>query len=246
MVENRRYFLDPDEGLLRALSRLTEIRNQIAWLKRIYGRYNYQGDSDLLAFEREVIRDIRAINNQVDDWEADATSELTRPDLPSLEKGEPVLQFSVSQPESWGGPGGGPIEFMSAGEAIKNQVRITALRLQGGEYVDRIELDYASDKKNWNTGHGGGGGNPQQKLFLEEGQFPTRFEVRAGGFIDRLKVHLSDGRSTEVGGDGGGYNDWSVPADAIVLGLVGRCGEYIDQLQVVHAKLKPASYLQPV
>lgn len=245
VAKNRGYFVDPDDGLLKSLAHLTAVKNQITWLKRIYARYNYQGDTDLLAFEREVNADIKAINGQVDDWEIDATTSFTPPPLSSIDKGEPVLQFDVPQPPAWGGSGGSPFQAASVGEAIKNQVRITGIRLAGGTFVDRIEVDYASDKRTWQARHGGDGGASQQWLRLEDGQFPKRFVLRSGILVDWLKIYLTDGRTTEVGGPGGNSADWQVGADEVVLGFAGRAGSLIDQLQIIYAKSKPAKYIKP-
>jgi hypothetical protein len=244
VIRNRRYFMDPEEGLLSSLARLTTVRNQIDWLKRIYARYNFTGDPNLLEFERSVRKDIKEINGQVDDWGIDATTSFKPPSLPSLTKGEPVLQFEVPQPPSWGGVEAGPWDTMPAGEAIKNRVRIQALRLFGETYVNRIEVDYTSDKRRWTENHGSNTGGAQPKLSLEDDRFVVRFEGGAQRFLDRLKVTLNDGRTTEAGGKGGIPFNWPVPQDGFVLALAGRSGSVVDQLSIVHARLLPAKMVQ--
>ena len=249
VVRNRRHFLNPEDGLLSSLAQLNAVRNQVAWLKRIYDRYNYQDDTALLAFERDLLADIKAINNQVADWEMDAASDFTAPKLPALTQGEPVLQFDEPQAKAWGGTSAGPWDVMSVGNAIRNRNRIQSIRLATGQHdgtdlLGRLELDYASDKRNWSEAHGESVKVAQPKLNLEEGQFPVRFEIRYGRYVDWLRIHLSDGRTTEAGGPGGRPDDWTVPAGHFVVGFGGRSGAVIDELQVHYARLKPAKMVK--
>jgi hypothetical protein len=249
VVKNRRYFLNAEDGLLHSLAQLTIVRNQVAWLKRIYDRYNYQGDSGLLAFERELLADIKAINSQVADWEMDAAGDFAAPKLPTLAQGEPVLQFDEPQARAWGGTGPGPWDVMSVGNAIRNRVRIQSIQIATGKFdgkdlLGRLELEYVSDRRNWTERHGEDVKMLQPKLNLEEGQFPVRFEVRYGLYVDWLRIHLGDGRTTEAGGPGGGSDDWTVPKDHFVVGFGGRSGGIIDQLQILYARLKPAKMVK--
>lgn len=251
VARNRRYFLDPRDGLLTSLARLTTVHNQVEWLKEIYDRYNYQGDSALLDFQGDLLKDIKAIDNQAADWVFGASGTFEAPKLPTLAKGEPVLQFDQPEPPLWGGPGPGHAQWdvMSVGDAIRNRQRIRSIRLSNGhirniEVLGRLEVEYVSDKKSWPETHGTDPREAQHRLYLEEGQFPVRFEVGHGTYIDRLKIHLSDGRTTASGGSGGAKVDWKVPADHFVVGFGGWSGACIDQLQVLHAKLKPAKMVK--
>jgi hypothetical protein len=251
VAKNRRYFLDPDDGLLPSLARLTTVRNQVEWLKNIYDRYNYQGDISLLDFERDLLKDVKAINNQVADWEFGASGTFEAPKLSTLTKGEPILQFDQPEPPLWGGPGPGHAQwdFPAVGDAIRNRTRIRWIRLsnahiRGFDVLGRLEVEYISDKKTWTETHGTDPREAQPKLYLEEGQFPVRFEVGHGTYVDRLKIHLSDGRTTASGGSGGAKVDWKVPADHFVVGFGGWSGACIDQLQILHAKLKPAKMVK--
>ena len=249
VIKNRRYFLDPDDGLLQSLGRLTAARNQVTWLKRIYDRYNYRGDKALLDFEVDLLKDIKAINNQIADWEMDAAGSFVEPKLPSLANGEPVLQFEEPEPQVWGGSGAGTWEVMSVGDAIRNRTRIHSVVLGSGTFdkydvLARLEIEYLSDKRNWREEHGGSAKVTEHKVTLEEGQFPIRFEVKHGTYVDRLKIHFSGNKSTESGGPGGVYADWKVPQDHFVVGFGGRSGAIIDQLQVRYAKLLPAKMVK--
>jgi hypothetical protein len=249
VVRNRRYFLNAEDGLLQSLAQLTGVRNQVAWLKRIYDRYNYQGDKDLLAFEKSLLADIKAINSQIADWEMDAAGKFVAPALPAIKAGEPVLQFEEGT-KSWGGTAPGPWIVPSIGDAIRNRTRIQSIQIGSGmfnskELLGRFDIEYTSDKRSWTESHGGEPKFLDQKLHLEEGQFPVRFEVRWGTYVDWLRIHLRNGRTTEAGGAGGGADDWKVPDGHFVVGFGGRSGSVIDQLQVLHAMLTPATMVHP-
>jgi hypothetical protein len=249
VVRNRRYFLNPDEGLLASLAQLTTVRNQVSWLKRIYDRYNYQGDTALLAFEKKLLADIKAINGQIADWEMDAAGKFAAPELTSLDAGEPVLRFEEGS-KAWGGTAPGPWIVDSVGDLIRNRTRIQSIQIGAGthdgrELLSRFDVQYASDKRSWVETHGGP--NPTfvgQKLHLEEGQFPVRLQIRSGKYVDWIRLHLSDGRTTEAGGGGGGSDDWKVPDGWFVVGFRGRSGGVIDQLEVLFAKLDTAKMVK--
>lgn len=238
VVDNRQYFLGRN-GLLHSYAQLEGVMNQIAWLKRIYKQYGYSGDTDLLDFEKKVKEDIDRIDAQITAYKRDAAKKLTRPELPSLGK-EPVLQYTVGKPPSWGGSGAGPFDFMTVSEALRNHVRLTSIRLfEGDDLLHRIELGYASEKTSWTETHGAGG-NGKEKLSIEAGQFPTEFKVRSGNYVDRLEIYLPDGRWTGAGGYKAGESTWKVPAGGVVLGFEGRAGALIDELRIIHAKLEKA------
>jgi hypothetical protein len=241
IVENRDHFLG-DDGLLRDFARLSGIQNQIFWLKGIYDRYAYKGDSALLALERQVKEDLGKIGKQITTYKRDPAGDLVKPALPSLDKGEPVLSYSVGQTPSYGGDGAGPFDFMPVGEALRNQVRIVSMRLaDGDDVVHRLEVGYASDKAKWSKVHGAGG-NAREILDLEDGNFPVRFKIRSGVYVDRMEVYLNDGRSTGAGGYKAGEQTWDVPEGGVVLGFAGRAGAVLDQVKIIHARLKPAEY----
>jgi hypothetical protein len=249
IVQNRDHFLG-DEGVLQSFAHLTGIQNQITWLKRVYRRYNYTGDAALLGFETQVKSDLAAINKQVTAYKSDPAADVEKPPLPSLAQGEPVLSYAVGQTPSFGGEGAGPFDFMPVGEALRNQVKIASIRLWegaggNGGMIHKLDVGYASDKSRWTTSHGANG-TGRELLILEEGHFPVRFKINCGSYVDRVEIHLSDGRSTWAGGSGGALVDWKVPDGSVVLGFAGRAGLLLDQLKIVHVALKPAEYRTPL
>ncbi|HKR24003.1 MAG TPA: hypothetical protein VJS15_01995 [Allosphingosinicella sp.] len=240
----RRHFLGED-GVLRSLAKLRGIQDKIAWLENIYRRYNYDGDKDLPTFKSQVDADVLKITQQITDWEDDPTGKFEKPQLPSLAKGEPALNYLAGQPPSYGGEGGGPFDFMSVGEALGNQVKIVSIRLaDGGSRVHRLEVGYASDRTQWVKATGGSSGSAKEIMHIEDGHFPIRFNIRSGASVDRIEIHCSDGRWTWAGGDSGAPYEWKVPEGSVVLGFTGRSGAVIDQIKIIHAALKPAKYVR--
>lgn len=247
IVENRDYFLGED-GVLFSFARLKGVGNQIAWLKRIYATYNYTGDSELLNFEKQVKEDLGKITKQVTAYRRDPAADFERPALPALEKGEPVLNFAAGQPASFGKEGGGTFDFMSVGDAFRNQVRIASIRLADGDFqkyhvIRRIEVEYVSGKERWTKVHGWEG-NAHEKFTLEDGQFPSLLKIRCGTYVDWLEIQLPDGRSTSAGGGGGQTTEWRPGPGAVVLGFAGRAASALDQIKIIHGALKPARYVR--
>ncbi|HEV2818001.1 MAG TPA: hypothetical protein VGW40_12370 [Allosphingosinicella sp.] len=246
IVENRDHFLGED-GVLASYARLTGIQNQIGWLKRIYARYNYAGDGALLTFEGDVKADLAKINKQIGTYKRDPAADFDKPSLPSLAKGEPVLDYAAGQPISFGGEGGGPFDFMSTGEALRNQVKITSIRFaDGDDVIHKMEVGYASDRNDWKNAQGQNG-VWREIFYLEDGQFPVRFKIRHDEkYIYRIEVFSSDGRETWAGSNKGAEHDWTVPQGAVLLGFAGRSGTLLDQVKMMYATLRPARYVQPV
>jgi hypothetical protein len=250
VAANRRYFLNPHNGLLSKLARLTAVSNQIDWLKQIYSCYNYKGDTALAAFAKRVGQDIEAIDAQVTRWVSNAAGDFAAPSLPSLAEGEPVLNFEEDMSPAWGGTTPGPWAVDSVGDLIRNRTRVKSIQLASGKFdpytlLGRLIVEYVSDKRSWTETHGDGQVvTVAQRLDLN-GQSPTRFEARHGTYLDWLKIYVSGGsggtRSTEAGGPGGVRTEWAVPKDWFFVGFAGRSGSIIDQVQARYAKLEPAT-----
>lgn len=246
ITANRRYFLG-DKGMLASLARLKGVENQIKRLKDIYACYKFE-DSELDSLKDKVEADLGTIEGQVNAWRDNATGNFANPQLPSLKVGEPVLDFAAGQPASFGQEGGGTFDFMSVGDAFRNQVRIVSIRLSDGTWdgfqvIRRIEVEYASAKTRWTRVHGENG-NAREKFFLEDGQFPAKLRIRHGRLVDAIEVWLDDGRSTSAGGGGGAESYWTPGPGAVVLGFAGRAGAALDQIKIIHGALKKAKYIK--
>lgn len=246
VTANRRYFLG-DKGLLANLARISALEHQIKRLKKIYAVYRFS-DPELEKLRGQVDADLGTIQAQVDAWKDNPTGDFAKPNLPSLAAGEPVLDFAAGQPASFGTEGGATFDFMSVGDAFRNQVRIASIRLADGDFekyrvIRRIEVEYVSEKGRWTRSHGQDG-NAREKFALEDGQFPSLLRIRHGTYVDAIEVHLADGRSTSAGGGGGDLSDWRPGPGAVVLGFAGRAGAALDQIKIIHGALKPARYVK--
>jgi hypothetical protein len=247
VTANRRHFLG-EKGVLGNLARIRAVDHQIKQLKKIYACYRFS-DPELDKLRTKVEGDLATIDAQVVAWGDNPTGDFVKPDLPSLAAGEPVLDFAAGQPASFGKEGGATFDFMSVGDAFRNQVRIASIRLADGDFekyrvIRRLEVEYVSEKGRWTRVHGQDG-NAREKFTLEDGQFPSLLRIRHGTYVDAIEVHLADGRSTSAGGGGGELSDWRPGPGAVVLGFAGRAGAALDQIKIVHGALKPARYVQP-
>jgi hypothetical protein len=244
---NRTHFTG-DEGVLPRLGRLRGIAHQISRLKDIHAVYKFS-DPDLEALRNKVAADIRTIDRQVEAWRKNAAGEFTDPDLPSVAFGEPVLAYNIGQTVSFGAGPGPNFDFMSVGEAFRNQVRIDWIRLSGGDYgtykvVLQMEVGYASENGSWKTVHGLTN-HPGDKFTLGKGHFPSMLRIRHGGYVDRIELELRDGRTTEAGGTNGASAKWEAKSGEILLGFAGRAGAVLDQIRIIYGSLKPSTYVQP-
>ena len=246
VTANRRYFLG-EKGMLAKLARLKALQQQVERLKDIYACYNFK-DPELEAFRGRVETDIEAIENQVTAWTDNPTGNFVSPPLPSLKEGEPVLDFVAHHVASFGQDGGGTFDFMSVGNAFRNQVRMVSIRLFDGTWdgfhvVRKMEIEYASEKGNWTAVHGEGG-NPRDKLFFEKGQFVSHMRIRYGRLVDFLEIRLPDGRATQGGGGGGTLTEWTPQPGVTILGFAGRAGAALDQIKIVNGSLLKARFVK--
>ncbi|MBO9713207.1 hypothetical protein [Sphingomonas sp.] len=246
IVANRRYFVGStiDDGLTRSLLKIVSLQNKVAWLKGIYGCYGFTGDPELDAFGTLLEADRRTIRTQFEAYEDAPLSEFKHPALPSLDKGMPLLSFTKGTSPMFGSNGGNPFDYgMPIEDALANQRRLNWLQLRGNKYVDQIGLRYVDV-------HGEGpiqrfgqdGGSLQNALSFESNEFVKRVDSRTGDLVDRLRIETTRGAVTEVGRNGGDPHNWEVPQGTVVLGIQGRANKYLNAIQIVWAKLEPATF----
>lgn len=248
-VKARAHFLGTVErpGLYAVMDELKGLRNQVEWIKGIYNCYNFAGDTDLASFRDGLEKDIDALDEQIEAYAANPATEFVKPAPKSFDKGEPQLQIEHGKEVEFGGTGGNAWNFMSTDEAIRKRVRIVGIRFGGEDCIERLEIDYKTPTAPPWTDAAGTGEHYWLTTNLAPGadDFIKKVHVRAGQYIDRLRIELSNGEAREAGGTGGGANDWTVPVGSVVLGFQGRRGKYLDRLHIVHAKLKNAKFVKP-
>lgn len=246
VVANRRYFTEGNyaqPSLASSLATVAGIKNQINAIKRVYDFYGYTGDPVLVSRQPVANNDFDAILKQMQQFETAPTSSFSRPPLPSIANGTPVLDSVVSHsPDFVNGYGGKPFSDVDVSTYLQNRTRIAKVQLRAGAYVDQIITTYEDANGSWVASHGENGGILSNALQILPGQFVASVSGRGDAWIDRLRIALTDGRYLEGGGNGGNAFSWVAPSGAIVLGFRGRAGAYVDRIGVDYAQLKPARW----
>ncbi|KVG23013.1 hypothetical protein WK92_06040 [Burkholderia ubonensis] len=246
VAKNREFLIGPngDSGLSQYLVAETELLNQIAWLKKIYAFYQGFQDGKVDEVQHEAQADLDALNEQFMLYESDPTAALTKPALPSLDRGTPMLEYGTDQSPARGGNGGSPFNDVDINTYIQNQTYVSDVTLRTGSEVDALIVTYVATAKatSTKTYHGGGGGKATQTLQIRQGQFIKGLSGRSGSRVDQLRITLDDGRSVGGGGGGGSPFEWQVPPGSVVLGFAGRSGSRLDQVEAVYATLRSASW----
>lgn len=87
-----------------------------------------------------------------------------------------------------------------------------------------------------NVGGNGGGFFSDSSEVVHAGPI-SRIEIRAGEFIDAIRVTYGRGAAARAGawhgGGGGGYGAWDVPEGMAIEAVHGRHGDYVDQLSFI-------------
>lgn len=166
VAKNREFLigLNGDAGLSQYLVAETELLNQITWLKTIYAFYQGFQDGKVNEVQRDAQANLDALNAQFLLYEDDPTATLTKPPLPSLDMGTPMLDYGIAQSPARGGNGGSPFNDVDINTYIQNQTYVSAVQLRTGSEVDALIVTYVATAKSASTQayHGGGGGSASQ------------------------------------------------------------------------------------
>ncbi len=246
--KNRIYFIGDSlcDGLTSYLQTIEECLNQMHWLDQVYHFYGYstvEHDPQLLTFTQVAEADRTLIVEQMRLYRTQATADFPRLVYASLSNGTPELQCVPIATPTWGGGGGHPFtDVERESHAFLSKTRITSIGLRSGKRVDQLSvgvIDANRDQPEIRT-YGGGGGSNKGTIHLEGKESISALSGRAGAKIDQLLIEV--GQQSLAGGGSGGtaFGPWKPPADTTVLGFRGRCGEELDQLGVICAKLNPA------
>ncbi len=166
----------------------------------------------------------------------------------------PIL-FSNSRiaPSMDSGTGGMPFHH----HAPHSPFALVGLLVRAGAWIDQVTPIYAELLDDGHLGpdfygpsFGGPGGTPQE-LRVEPGHVVTGMQTRSGNFIDGIRLletrwngQLSDGESRwtrwVLGHSVGGVERPERIAEpfgrALVMGIAGRSGKYLDNLTFVSAE----------
>jgi Jacalin-like lectin domain len=238
--DNRSMF----EGDISAQAQALDcLANQIHWIHHIYQTYGYDQDKDLRVKQNDVNRDVRKLKDAIAQLTKNPTLKFEVPELQTLGRGVPKLNFEGPYcPTSWGGNGG--TEFTDIGrQQICAGQKLQKVSLRGGSYVDRLKCVYANGPT---FCHGGEGGHDAPTLELDADEFITTLSGRVGFYVDYLQIKTSRNRSRHAGGERGDrgtpFEDWHVPPGSVVVGFEGSCGSYLDRVGPLICTFHPATW----
>jgi hypothetical protein len=113
---------------------------------------------------------------------------------------------------------------------------------RAGDFIDAIGLTYIPlPRRQANANQteiaGGGGGSPFSDQEIPAGARISEIRVRSGRNIDSIQAiyTLQDGRIFEGpvrGGGGGSTAVFRLDSDEYIVGIFGRCGEYVDSIVI--------------
>ena len=132
------------------------------------------------------------------------------------------------------GPSGG-IGGSDFADTPSPEVRITALTVWYGEWVDAIQVHWSDGTSSPKHGGGGGGGDT---IPLAADEYLVGIFGKYGEKVDSIGFVTNNRVCGPYGGDGGNveyhYNDAKpLPPNVTIVGFCGRAGEYIDAIGCV-------------
>lgn len=246
VIQNRDYFLASQGGLLRTLVKIAARKNKVEWIQAIHACYGYKGDSELAKYKAALDTDRETIRAQLLEYRRNPLKKLTRPPLPSLDKGTPMLQYEKGTSDQWGlKTGTEQFNYPGVEQALHSRMRLAWVQLRASNYADKITMGYRDmhgERGPWSIGGSGGGGVEQNRLSLDSNEYVQRVDVRCGDIIDRLEITTTAGNKTWAGGTGGTPASFEAKDGKIILGFQGSGGVDIQTLQVIWVKLKDSTY----
>ena len=117
--------------------------------------------------------------------------------------------------------------------------RVTEVRIRSGQYIDAIQVVYASASgSSVAAGQHGGSGGRVNIFRLDADEYITGISGRCGDIIDSLRIHTNK-KSSPLYGGSGGSRDFQivVPNGSQAVGFVGRAGQYLNAIGLSHARI---------
>ena len=276
VVASRNQFSGPPTGpyslnLSQQLVQLQETSDAIAEIVGAYSLYGYTGDSQMNVATAgtkayQVAADLSTLTQKVTQLGGDPTQPVTWPTIASLAYGSPSPNVSLGQVLSLGGQnnsaGGNPFDDFHDGDVPGLEDagwRIASLMIQGGSWVDWIQVGYEdADERTVVIQHGGGSASqvvsskmvrssPSQTLYLQPGEFITSASGIYGKYTNQLTFTTSKGQTLTWPPSPQhctGAASWTKPVSqsVFVSGFQGRAGDYLDQMQLVVVSFQPATW----
>lgn len=249
--DNRALFLggDGQPGLSDQLQTLNLLQNQIEWIQQVYQTYSYTGDSQLSANAKQVETDIISLSRLIGEIDGDPTQSYQPGTYPSLAYGTPVLNFTLSVPDTWGGDGGDPYQDITPA-AIIAQTTLKSLQIRGGGWVNELLCTYSTAGTNTplvEADHGqASGGSLSDPLNLQDNEFITSITGTYGSFINQLNFTTNKSQTLSFPPNPAQAPTpftLTVPSNQLLVGFQGHAGEYLDQLQPILCSFSPANWV---
>lgn len=244
VVDNRQYFIGRglEGGLTADLVHVQQLLSQIGQIDEVYKFYGGFDDEKLQKVKGLARTDRGEIDRQMGAFQDDPVQTFTKPALPSLKEGLPVLTYKAGKSDTYGGGGGEPFEDVNPATAIEEQTRIVSVQMRSGARVDRLLTTYRNMHDTWTVTRGREGGSLGPILRLLRDEFIVAADLRSGTRIDRLELTSDTGQSIKGGREGGKPFHWDVPEGATVFGFSGRAGKEIDALALHYVTFQPAKW----
>ncbi len=134
-----------------------------------------------------------------------------------------------------GGQGGRPFSDTD----IPSGARVLEVHVFAADWIDAVEMVYASQDGRVLTGPRRGGLGGQSYVFrLDSDEYIVGLSGRYGEYIDSLRIHTNKRTSPLFGGSGGSrdYRIDVAPGNQAV-GFTGRAGQYLDAIGLIFAPI---------
>ncbi|KAJ7535989.1 hypothetical protein O6H91_12G052700 [Diphasiastrum complanatum] len=236
------------------LGRLKQLQNDISCIKEAYSFYgDFNNDTILKSVDAEVEEDLYKVERLIERYFAAPTEPNTPPVLTSLTRGTPKLQYVTDTSPEFGGNGGyTKCNDVNTESYFAQGTRIGAISMAYlSNIVTGLGITYTSDNGLRTVIHGSyGEGQETSMLLLSPREFVTKITGSYGiareygcNILANLRIYTSDGRClATTSGMLENKFEWNVPEGCFVMGFAGKCGGYVDKLQVIYGRFLPARW----
>ncbi|KAI8580078.1 hypothetical protein K450DRAFT_239280 [Umbelopsis ramanniana AG] len=108
---------------------------------------------------------------------------------------------------------------------------LVSIRVHHGGFFDGMVFRWSDGTSNVLGTQGGGA----TEFNLKPGEYPTKFIVRSGGWVDGLQILTNTGRASPwFGGQGGGLAELEAPAGQQLVGLYATSGAWMDSIGIMY------------
>ncbi len=138
------------------------------------------------------------------------------------------------QTQVYGGGGGSPFSTQN----VPAGARIAEIRVYASDRLDSVQVVYDLPDGSVVEGQRFGGSGGRQRIFrLDSDETLTGISGRYGSYVESLRIHTNKRISPLYGGTGGtGSFQVDVPNGSQAVGFVGRAGQYIDAIGLMHTR----------